>query len=42
MPANTTRAMPYVTTSTTYALVRPNTPMSKPPTAGPAIMPNDP
>ena len=40
-PANTATAMKYVTASTVYALVSPNAPISTPPMAGPAIMPNE-
>jgi hypothetical protein len=41
IPANTASASAYVTASTLYALVRPNTPISTPASAGPAIIPND-
>ena len=41
-PANTASAMQNVATSTEYASVRPDTPMSRPPIDGPTIIPNVP
>ena len=42
MPANATSATPYVATSTPYVAAKPTAPIRIPPTAGPAIIPNDP